>query len=68
MTGTYLVLSVDIGAGIDEDGGDVSMALLSGTHKGGPAPLHSRDTIRCREVAYIHSRFIAASCGQTHVR
>ncbi len=52
MTGTNIVFSVDIGAGFDEMGDDVSMAPISGIHKGGIAFLHSRDTIRCGEVAY----------------
>ncbi len=68
MTGTNLVFSVDIGTGFDEDGDDASMAKPSGLHKGGYVILHSRDTIRCGEVAYIHSRLVAASCTQTYVR
>ena len=46
MTGTNIGLSVDIGAGFDEDGDDISMAIQSGLHKGGIAILHSRHTIR----------------------
>ncbi len=52
MTGTNLVLSVDIGAGFDEMLDDASMAH-SGKHKGGVAPLHSRDTIKRRGGIHI---------------
>ncbi len=56
MTGTNICFSVDISAGFDEMGDDASMDILSGPHKGEPAILlHSRDTIRSGEVAYIHS-------------
>ena len=62
----------DVGPG-KADLGRLSVLVILGavpegkTAQGGVALLHSRDTIRCEEMAYIHSRFIAASCRETYM-